>query len=531
MIILIVDDQEDVVTSIENGMDWKPLGVEAVYTATDAETAKHIIGTCPVDIMLCDIEMPGKNGLELFEWVRENGYATECVFLTSHADFNYAQKAIQLGGFDYILQPARFEEIERVLRKVCGKIVQDRKMDQLRKKQDMLEYQQDIVLEGIFDKLFSAENDEAERMFLRLPELFQNKYLCGVFYIVGIQLTRWRKNSQEWNGDLIRLVLRNVLEEIFADNRCELLISRAGEFDFIAMFYGDMSEFNYELLYHGLCAMHEFVNKKMEFEVAVYIGGRMENSLHDMVHILAQMLNDNVMKTSQVFESRNLKPVPEIDLDRMNYKAWSDWLSEAQGNCVKAEIVKYLDTSRLRGTMSLELLRRIHYYFTKAFFTALEKLNVNGEDAFGAGYSYDAYMDAYKSYEALIYALDFAIDYLKDCAGGGLENRIEAAKKYVSDNISKNVTRSEVAAHVFLNEEYFSRLFKKETGYVFKDYVTMEKLEFAKQLLENTRFSISIVGSKAGYDNFSYFSKVFKKYEGVSPQEYRQLHCKAAPNQ
>ena len=102
------------------------------------------------------------------------------------------------------------------------------------------------------------------------------------------------------------------------------------------------------------------------------------------------------------------------------------------------------------------------------------------------------------------------------------EERIEAAVRYIRNNISRNLSRAEVAETLHLNEEYFSRLFKKYTGYTFKDYEMMERIGLAKKLLEHSRFSISIIASKVGYDNFSHFSKIFKKMTGYTPQEWRK---------
>ena len=75
-----------------------------------------------MDILLCDIEMPGENGLGLLRWVREQEKEIECIFLTCHAKFAYAQEAISLGCQDYILIPARYEDIGEKIRKVVDRI-------------------------------------------------------------------------------------------------------------------------------------------------------------------------------------------------------------------------------------------------------------------------------------------------------------------------------------------------------------------------------------------------------------------------
>lgn len=108
--------------------------------------------------------------------------------------------------------------------------------------------------------------------------------------------------------------------------------------------------------------------------------------------------------------------------------------------------------------------------------------------------------------------------------------RIQQAEKFIKDNISKNFSRTEVAEMLHLNEDYFSRLFKKYTGYTFKDYHMMIRVEKAKKMLEYSRFSISIIASKVGCDNFSHFSKMFKKMTGYTPQEYRKEKSEKGKN-
>lgn len=99
---------------------------------------------------------------------------------------------------------------------------------------------------------------------------------------------------------------------------------------------------------------------------------------------------------------------------------------------------------------------------------------------------------------------------------------IEEALNYINSNMNKNMSRTEVAHAVNLSEEYFSRLFKQETGDTFKDYILMIKMEAAKELLSNTQLSIGIIASKVGYSNFSHFSQMFRNYTGKTPQEFRK---------
>lgn len=121
MNLLIVDDEVVAVKGILNGVRWKECGIDGtIWTAYSAERALQVLNVQDVDIMLCDIEMPGCSGLDLLKAVRKSNQEMPCIFLTCHASFEYAKEAISLGCTEYILKPAPYEQIEQVLKKVCA---------------------------------------------------------------------------------------------------------------------------------------------------------------------------------------------------------------------------------------------------------------------------------------------------------------------------------------------------------------------------------------------------------------------------
>ena len=85
----------------------------------------NLFTTKKVDILLCDIEMPVGNGIELVRWVRENYSKTVCIFLTCHDDFEFARRAIALECLGYILKPADTEEVVEYLLKAQEKIMRE----------------------------------------------------------------------------------------------------------------------------------------------------------------------------------------------------------------------------------------------------------------------------------------------------------------------------------------------------------------------------------------------------------------------
>lgn len=99
---------------------------------------------------------------------------------------------------------------------------------------------------------------------------------------------------------------------------------------------------------------------------------------------------------------------------------------------------------------------------------------------------------------------------------------IEKALKYIDDNYKKHISLIDVSKHIYLSHEYFSRLFKEEVGENFSTYLTLYRINKAKELIKNTDMKISQIAMEVGYSNPGYFSKSYKKYVGVSPEEDRK---------
>lgn len=106
MNILVVDDEYYIVKNIIETTDWSALGIEQAFPAYSASQAKRIFeGSQDIDILLTDIEMPRETGLQLVEWLHENDFHPIVLVLTGHQRFDYAQEALNLHIFSYLLKP------------------------------------------------------------------------------------------------------------------------------------------------------------------------------------------------------------------------------------------------------------------------------------------------------------------------------------------------------------------------------------------------------------------------------------------
>ena len=123
--ILIVDDDKLLVEKLEETVNWSGIGIDMVFTANNIRQAQKLLEEYPIEMLLCDIDMPQGNGLELLEWIRYKKLDIECTFLSSYANFAYAQMALKLSSREYLLKPISNADLETALRRIVG-IVQEK---------------------------------------------------------------------------------------------------------------------------------------------------------------------------------------------------------------------------------------------------------------------------------------------------------------------------------------------------------------------------------------------------------------------
>lgn len=121
------------------------------------------------------------------------------------------------------------------------------------------------------------------------------------------------------------------------------------------------------------------------------------------------------------------------------------------------------------------------------------------------------------------------VDELNRPAGGETAaegNVVDEVKKYIQSNISETISVEEIAGRFYISSAHLSRLFKRQEGRTLIDYIINERMVLARELLEQDRLSITMVAAKVGFNNYSHFTKTFKKLYGETPREY-QAKCRS----
>ncbi|NSW89639.1 MAG: response regulator [Firmicutes bacterium] len=105
----------------------------------------------------------------------------------------------------------------------------------------------------------------------------------------------------------------------------------------------------------------------------------------------------------------------------------------------------------------------------------------------------------------------------------GADPLIQKVKEYMNKHYNERITLELLSNIVYMNPAYFSVYFKQKTGLNYTEYITIMRIEKAKELLGNKSLKVYEIANMVGYDDFRYFSRIFKKITGINPQRFRSL--------
>ena len=214
---------------------------------------------------------------------------------------------------------------------------------------------------------------------------------------------------------------------------------------------------------------------------------------------------------------------------------WGKWLIRGDYVLLRNQAVNLLQLAEQDGYLTIRYRQQMIHAFLEACSVACYEKKVEQDAFFSEQFTYEDMLQSFHSDEELTDAIDKCLhNYGKKLAekeGREEENytvqeRIREVMRYLEEIMDRMINRREAAKYVFLNEDYFSRMFRKETGMGFKEYLLKIKMDYAGKLLANTTMPVTLIASKVGYENFTNFSQMFRKVMGTTPTEYRKINTK-----
>lgn len=425
--LLVVDDELYAVKGITQGIDWSEMDISEVFEAFNAEEDKARFALSAVDIVICDIEMPSSNGLELLAWIKENYPQTETIFVTGHADFSYAHRAINLGSFDYLLKPVNYEELKAVVNRVIQKLITDQTY---KKYSSLFESHKPLMEERFWQEFFASSMSLSEAHLDQLITKYQLNVSPEISILpILISVELWQKELSVREEEILEYALRNAASELIVKGDKGCVIQ-------------DRRGYNLVLLYE----------KKGESIDLESITSRCESYLSDCNHYFYCHLSCYV-GTVSTFPNLLKTYVSLLQMERSNV---------TQSNKVLAQFNLWSQRIVTLGTDIIQVEDR-------------EQASV-----------------------------------------------IQKIYDYIDEHLQDELSREQIAEYVHFNPAYLSRLFRKETNTSLTDYILEKRMSKAKLLLVSTNIKISDVSSLVGYGDIPHFTKMFKRYVGVTPQEFRK---------
>lgn len=526
MQVLIVDDDIATVDVIEKKTDWESLGVDRVYTAYNIKQAREQILTKEIDVIISDIEMPKGSGIEFLEWYRQQGLDGEVLFLTCHDNFGYAANAVKLRAAEYLLKPFDVQIMEAALKKIIYELKEKRRVREESAYGQWMKgnpvRQKNMLLNDLLTAQISPQKEQVlEEISRRKIDMGADLYEKSCRLVVSKVMDK-EKIHEKVNANLARFILENIHSEMLCRDAEDAVVScfEFKDYYVVATVCGKKGELA-EICTSMIASFRELLeaNTTCCIGECCYVW-----ELYDKYQNLLELIDENVSFFGTAFyEEESVISADEsrdavLDLDEM------DRLLEEKKklgflSCIKQELGERMKDHSL----SDQTLRKVRHEILQSVYTYLGKKEISASGLNDDGSLNRLEERAVQSVTDLIRWVNCLLERLFSYEAE-VKNSYQLSQKvdeYIREHYMEPIGRNEIAAHFYMAPKYLSKIYKEQTGVRMIDTITACRISQAKLLLEKGE-RVSDVATAVGFENFTYFSTIFKKYTGVTPNQYRK---------
>ncbi|PWV97853.1 two-component system response regulator YesN [Paenibacillus cellulosilyticus] len=542
MIVLIVDDEQHAREAAKLLVPWEQLGVTELLEAENGAEAQVMIAQKHPAIIVTDMHMPLSDGMQLIEWVSDNEPDAKLIVISGYNDFKYVRHTLKHGGIDYLLKPIDPAQLLTAVHRAI-ELRQQEEQERIKKIEQGITMNQykPVYRDYLFGQLIAPKHSETEAIIRQLADQFPkiasaSECRAALFPLHAVMHKLLRRFGGD--RDLAVFALQNVLNDFIVNEWCNgcAFRSPSDPEELIVLFWqqdnnGQCCEGCTEQLVQAL---------RNTFDMPFYAG-------LSRVLPFPQSAADAVESARRGCLSRNL-------LADGGTAVWSEASAAAQAQEAAASPLPDLTT--LAEPIRLALLGRDEPSLRatlEPWFRAASKLTVisplqveRWQKQLDIAASRWQHRDNEEQEKSLVqpFSLPFIYDdhgtlSLERTKQHWLERLLEHAEamarlqrqersviadmiEYIERHLQEDLSLQQLAARFFLSREYVSRRFRQETGVTLSEYVERHRMEHATKLLANRSYKVADIAEIVGYTDEKYFSKVFKKHTGLSPQQYRK---------
>lgn len=475
MKVLIVDDEAHVRKALKLIIDWASYEVEVILEAENGIQALEIIGEQAPDILFCDMEMPRMGGVELMDAVRRSKNQMPIIVVSGYDSFQYTRAALRAQGVDYILKPFKKREVIDAFEKAVDLV---------------LSSQGDRDLSGqAFARWLTGDPYYAKADQLRFQEI-EIPTPCYVALLVPLDGALWTEG-----------LLSQVVRQVCPDAQ---IYSADGGF-FVLLLGVERAAQELELKNQFLSFTSGSPEKPEDLRAAV-------------IRLRRKLLEIDVLHPRE--------PVPNKteSAEKLPYFGDFSLLLHTAALEQNQALVKSVmeDFSRAVYKAGSLTLRKLQYY-TAEVNLLLQKILGSAEEGPG-------------NTALLLWTLNFdqwvrqVTDLLANvgcpCGEPRTASVAGMVRTYISGHLNEKITLLDLSKKFYLTPQYLSKVYKEAFGSTIIGDINTLRMKAAKEMLANSNKRILDIALALGFDDENYFSRVFRKAEGLSPNQFRK-DCEA----
>lgn len=528
--LLIADDEPLVQVGIKSMLDWSEYQIELCGIAMNGQMAYSIIEEQQPDIVITDIKMPIMTGLELIKKCRETfGYLKpEFIILTNYEDFAMAKEALQAQVVDYLI---KIELTPESLLSAIKNVLSRLQKQPLPVSSDS---NSPLNLHALADKFYLRllhNLFESQEQFKHQSEELHLNFDSPYFVCCYMEMIPSVSSALTFEkmANLFNAALQMLREILVKYSPCHIVTLDVKHFAVI--FYSrqncpdDCSPSKIQAILLTVSeTIRKYYNVSLSGGIGTYVTLPLEisDSFQQARQAASYTAPSNPVFCYQDFQPNTIpRRQFNLALFQNGLSAALDAMDEKAFDSILSQIIALFLAHPTQYVQILDCASNLLYLTVS--------LLPDGETILAELFS--DYPDSYRSLylqataEQVIKWLEIFRErlclYMQQHKKEYRNRIVENVKAYIKDNIHSKLSLNDVADTFFISSGYLSQLFKKYSDMGFNEYVNYQKIEEAKRLLSDGTKKVYEVADLLGFESAFYFSKVFKKVEGISPTEYQ----------
>lgn len=514
--ILIVDDEPYARETIRTLVEAKCPEYEVAGDCFSALNALEYIKHGDINIVITDIKMPRVSGIELMRETAVYSPGTKFIVLSAYNDFELVRESLRMGAVDYIIKTEISPDKLRASLELARKSIFP----------GMDDDHTTMVKEGLLRQLLLIGSPQA-KLLERLGKYGFNLDIKS-FKIICVRIKALESYlKEEFKSDEVLIIygIKNIINEIFENTSFDKEIFHKDNKEFIIMceYRGNSGESErlseIEYIYKNLAlAVESYTNRKISMGISGYVtkGKRISD-----IYIEASNACD------MAFFSENDEPVFFKNTftcvhDALNADMYKENLSEIlKGFSVGNFSVPLMQVPLTIKNADIIMISAVKNLFEHHFYIISEFLKKEGAEEFVTKETnyYVSYLKKDGSLKELNAWLKDIVKKISDLkhSHSGL---YQTMKRYIIQNYASPISLNELGKFLGMNGNYVGRIFKKEFGIGFSEYLSKVRIEKSIELMKENKYNISQIATMVGYNNIEHFSRTFKKATNKSPKAY-----------